>query len=197
MTARNTASGKETLLDVAYDFFVQRSYAEVSMQEIAEAAGMTKGAPYYHFKSKDDLFLQVFNREVDRLIAGFLSCLSGDAPFPERLRAAVIFALESTKGDVTRLFNDFQHHIAPRIQSGTFEHNHQKIDITDAIIPAFEAAAGAGGFSRTKPEVAARLFMILTMGEVQAWRFDHMLGRESPTSEMLADQVVDLLFHGI
>ncbi len=39
--------------------------------------------------------------------------------------------------------------------------------------------------------------MILTMGEVQAWRFDNMLGRESPTSETLADQVVDLLVHGI
>ena len=197
MAARTTNPGKEALLDVAYDLFVQRSYAEVSMQEIAEAAGMTKGAPYYHFKNKDDLFLQVFNREADRLIAGFLSCLDGDDPFPVQLRAAVIFALESTRGDVTRLFNDFHHHIVPRIESGTFEPDHRKMDISAAIVPAFEAAARAGAFSRTKPEVAARLFMILTMGEVQAWRFDNMLGRESPTSETLADQVVDLLFHGI
>ena len=197
MTARTTAPGKEALLDVAYDLFVQRSYAEVSMQEIAEAAGMTKGAPYYHFKNKDDLFLQVFNREVDRLLAGFVSCLNDDAPFPERLRAAVIFALESTKGDVTRLFNDFQHHIAPRIHAGTIDHAHTKADLITEIVPAFETAAAAGTYSRIKPEAAARLFMILTMGEVRAWRFDNILGRESPPAETLADEVVDLLFHGI
>ena len=138
MTARTTTPGKEALLDVAYDLFVQRSYAEVSMQEIAEAAGMTKGAPYYHFKNKDDLFLQVFNREVDRLLAGFISCLGGDTPFPDRLRAAVIFALDSTKGDVTRLFNDFQHHIAPRIHAGTIDHDHTKADLTSEIVPAFQ-----------------------------------------------------------
>ena len=197
MTARTTAPGKEALIDVAYDLFVQRSYADVSMQEIAEAAGMTKGAPYYHFKSKDDLFLQVFNREVDRLLSGFVSCLNDDAPFPERLRAAVIFALESTKGDVTRLFNDFQHHIAPRIHAGTIDHAHTKVDMIAEIVPAFEAAATAGAFSRTPPEVAARLFMILAMGEVRAWRFDNILGRESPPTDTLADEVVDLLFHGI
>ena len=197
MTTRSTAPGKEALLDVAYDLFVQRSYADVSMQEIAEAAGMTKGAPYYHFKNKDDLFLQVFTREVDRLLSGFISCLSGDTPFPDRLRAAVIFALESTKGDVTRLFNDFQYHIASRIQAGTIEHAHTKVDLIAAIRPSFEAAAKEGVFSRTCPEVAARLFMILAMGEVRAWRFDNTLGRESPPAETLADEVVDVLFHGI
>lgn len=197
MPPKTTPPGKEALIDVAHDLFVQRSYADVSMQEIAEAAGMTKGAPYYHFRSKDDLFLQVFNREVDRLLAGFISCLSGDAPFPERLRAAVIFAFESTKGDVTRLFNDFQHHIAPKIHAGTIDHAHTKVDMIPAIVPAFEAAAAAGAFSRTTPEVAARLFLILAMGEVRAWRFDNVLGREPPPAEAIADEVVGLLFHGI
>ena len=54
-------------------------------------------------------------------------------------RAAVIFALESTKGDVTRLFNDFQYHIAPRIQAGTIEHAHTKVDLISAIRPSFSA----------------------------------------------------------
>lgn len=197
MVTKAATTGRELLLDVAFDLFVQRGYAAVSMQEIAEAAGMTKGAPYYHFKSKDDLFIQIFTREVDRLKAGFIDCFAGDAPFPDRLRQAVIFVQESTRGDVKHLFSDFDYHVTPRLKPEQLASFVPHIDITAAITPYFAAAAAAGVFSRMDPATAARLFMTLTMGQVEIARFDQMAGRETTSPETLADEVVELLLHGL
>lgn len=197
MATKAATSGRDLLLDVAFDLFVRRGYAAVSMQEIAAAAGMTKGAPYYHFKSKDDLFLEIFTREIDRLKTGFIERFTADATFPERLRQAVIFVQESSRGDVKHLFTDFDYHVTPRLQQEQLVSFVPHIDITAAITPYFAAAAAAGTFGRTDPATAARLFMTLTMGQVELARFDQMAGRETPAPETLADEVVDLLLHGI
>ena len=44
MTAKAEISGRETLLEAACQLFLEDGYDAVSMQQIAEAAGMTKGA---------------------------------------------------------------------------------------------------------------------------------------------------------
>ena len=53
---------KKRILDVAMNLFLQKTYKEVSIQEISDRVGMTKGAFYYHFKSKEQLFLEIVNQ---------------------------------------------------------------------------------------------------------------------------------------
>nr|MDT0658682.1 helix-turn-helix domain-containing protein [Micromonospora sp. DSM 115978] len=43
------------MLDEATALFTERGYADTSIREISERLGMTKGALYYHFASKDQL----------------------------------------------------------------------------------------------------------------------------------------------
>ncbi|MGA2141990.1 MAG: TetR/AcrR family transcriptional regulator [Brevinematales bacterium] len=52
---------RDQILAVAYELFLQKSYKEVSIQEIASRVGMTKGAFYYFFKSKEQLYQEIFN----------------------------------------------------------------------------------------------------------------------------------------
>jgi AcrR family transcriptional regulator len=47
---------RERLVAHARWLFAQKGYAEVSVDEVAAAAGLTKGAVYYQFKDKTDLF---------------------------------------------------------------------------------------------------------------------------------------------
>ena len=55
--ARLPASARrEQILDVALEVFGTRGYHGASMNEIAEAAGVTKPVLYQHFDSKDELF---------------------------------------------------------------------------------------------------------------------------------------------
>lgn len=62
--ARGTA--REKLLDSAAKVFAERGYRGTSVDEVAEGAGVTKGALYWHFKSKEELFFALIEERVDR-----------------------------------------------------------------------------------------------------------------------------------
>jgi AcrR family transcriptional regulator len=53
------AGTRRLLIDVAARLFVERGYNAVSLNEIASAAGLTKGAMYGHFRSKGQLLVDV------------------------------------------------------------------------------------------------------------------------------------------
>ena len=56
---------RERLMQAALDVFHQRGVARASLHEIAQAAGVTRGALYWHFKNKEDLFDALFARIFD------------------------------------------------------------------------------------------------------------------------------------
>lgn len=77
---RNDA--RDALLDAAFRMFAERGYRAVRLEELAEAAGMTKGAIYYYFDSKEDLLrraLEHRHREVFGEIAQALRAERGPA----------------------------------------------------------------------------------------------------------------------
>jgi AcrR family transcriptional regulator len=55
--ATSKAMTRQRLLDEAERLFRERGYAATSLEQIAEAADVTKGAIYGHFSSKEDLLL--------------------------------------------------------------------------------------------------------------------------------------------
>ncbi|MBN1037637.1 TetR/AcrR family transcriptional regulator [Clostridium sp. ZS1] len=55
---------KLRIIDAAIKVFTNKSFEEVTMREIAATAGLTTGAIYYHYKSKDDLLYDVINRSI-------------------------------------------------------------------------------------------------------------------------------------
>ncbi|MCK6526589.1 TetR/AcrR family transcriptional regulator [Myxococcota bacterium] len=57
----------EAILTAAEGCFSRSGYAGASMREIAEAAGVSKGLLHYHFKSKEQLFVEVQIRAYERL----------------------------------------------------------------------------------------------------------------------------------
>jgi len=57
-------NGRRDLTDIAIDCFARYGYQATSIARIADAAGLTKGAIYYHFKDKEDL---LFAAVADRL----------------------------------------------------------------------------------------------------------------------------------
>jgi len=50
---------KEHILKEAFSLFLQKNFKEVTMRDIVEKTGMSKGAIYHHFSSKEDIFIQV------------------------------------------------------------------------------------------------------------------------------------------
>jgi AcrR family transcriptional regulator len=52
----------ERLERVSVELFAEHGYAQTSVQQIVDAAGVTKGALYHYFKSKDDLLFDIYDR---------------------------------------------------------------------------------------------------------------------------------------
>ena len=57
-----TSSVVDDITRAAVDLFSTQGYANTSVQQIVEAAGVTKGAMYHYFESKDDLLFSVYER---------------------------------------------------------------------------------------------------------------------------------------
>jgi AcrR family transcriptional regulator len=68
---------REALLAAARELFGTRGYSETSLEAIAGAAGVTKGALYHHFSGKEQLFQLVFE-DVKRELSSHLAKMLPD-----------------------------------------------------------------------------------------------------------------------
>ena len=59
---------RRQLLDVALEVFAGRGYHGTSMEEVAEAAGVTKPVLYQHFDSKRELYRELLTDVGQRLV---------------------------------------------------------------------------------------------------------------------------------
>ena len=57
-------NGRRDLTNIAIDCFARYGYRATSISRIAEAAGLTKGAIYYHFKDKEDLLFEAVRDRI-------------------------------------------------------------------------------------------------------------------------------------
>jgi AcrR family transcriptional regulator len=80
-----SARNREKLLDAAAKVIGKSGLVGASLQEIASAAGLTKGAVYSQFDSKEDLLVELLDRRFEIGHAQLLEVLSGDVPMAERL----------------------------------------------------------------------------------------------------------------
>jgi AcrR family transcriptional regulator len=69
------AEVRDRLLRAASTVFAERGFAGATMQQVAATAGFTTGALYSNFASKDDLFFELFGREVTGRIAAVRAVL--------------------------------------------------------------------------------------------------------------------------
>lgn len=73
-----TEETRAKLLDAAEELFVRDGYEGAQLSEISSLAGRTKGAVYAHFRSKEDLFLALFEQRtrayIDRLLRDLSHC---------------------------------------------------------------------------------------------------------------------------
>lgn len=80
---RRRQQTREYLLQAAAEVFAERGFHEATLDEVAAAAGFTKGAVYSNFKNKDDLFLALLEDAYGREIAALRATLANSDVPPE------------------------------------------------------------------------------------------------------------------
>lgn len=63
--SQQAAGSRSLLIEAATALFHEREYTDVTVDDICAAAGLTKGAFYYHFSSKEELHNQLYTPQLD------------------------------------------------------------------------------------------------------------------------------------
>ncbi|GAA0786829.1 TetR family transcriptional regulator [Marinobacterium sediminicola] len=172
-TKAEAAATREALIDAAEEMFMEHGVARTSLEQIARHAGMTRGAVYWHFKNKADLFHAMLDRvhlpfqylfdEVDSAIADSCpleairqACIKGFAraelPRNKRVHFILMYRCE--------FFSDIDPQAMQEEISG---------DISQVLLKYFQLAAERQQLTTLSPEAAADLFHATLSGLFYAW----------------------------
>jgi TetR/AcrR family acrAB operon transcriptional repressor len=97
-TKEDALATRSSLLDAAERLFQAKGVSRTSLNDIALEAGTTRGAIYWHFKDKADLFNAMMDRVTLPLEEAFREVGAGEDPLAA-LREHILRALRHTAGD--------------------------------------------------------------------------------------------------
>ena len=104
--AERTEATRAALIAAARPLFAQRGYAGVGTEEIARAAGVTRGALYHHFDGKRELFEAVYERievELAERIADGALRANASSPLAAMKAGAEMFLRASTEPETQQI----------------------------------------------------------------------------------------------
>src|SRR3954465_2386984 len=100
---------RSAILDAALEVFSRRGYHGASIDEIAQAAGISKALIYEHFPSKKDLHVSLLDMHVQELFDRLAANAATDDPGDVRLRNgldAFLLWVEEQRGAFRMVFRD-------------------------------------------------------------------------------------------
>lgn len=99
-TKEDAIATRNSLIDAAEGVFLEKGVSRASLNDIAQAAGATRGAIYWHFKDKVDLFSAMMERRTLPLEQGYSEIECSTCPDPvQRLRAVMALVLRTVASD--------------------------------------------------------------------------------------------------
>ena len=165
MTPNQPRRGRERVLHEAQALFLTRGYTETSMQQIADASGLTKAALYYHFEDKEDLLAEVMIVEMQRVRQGLQHVIGDDDAFGARLAAIARHMFALFEGDLGRLMEAFEAYVPLDRREGIA----RRAPLPHTFLrPIFEQAVAN---DEMRPDVhidlAVSLFLSMILGQMK------------------------------
>ncbi len=187
------SGGRAMILATSAKLFSQRGYKGVSIRDIAQAAGMTNAALYYHFKNKEDLFLAMLRDDHEKAMASLQAAARGPGDLRDDLNQLMLRYAEITCqqrqsfqmlwrdmrqiGDARgpKLFGEMRHHLMHPLEE------------------RLEAAQAAGEIQEGDAQLYARLLYSMMM----ALTFGGKPGKPVHVSADEVDVVVGIFLNGV
>lgn len=131
--AENT---KNLIAVKAKEIFSIKGYFQASMEDISAHSGMSKGSIYYHFKSKNDLFLYIIELYIEDWIGKWEEKSSGLNSAKEKLYALAEHFAMDFESPLMKAANEFSgsESADPQITSKLLELNGRYFPIVQNVI---------------------------------------------------------------
>lgn len=112
---------------MATKLFAVNGFERTSVQDVCDAAQVTKGALYYYFSSKDELLYEIYGRMLRLQMAHLEEFAQADAPVLERIRLIASDVIVTSIADMhhTVIFWRSLHQLTPEMQS-TVRHERRR-----------------------------------------------------------------------
>jgi AcrR family transcriptional regulator len=164
-TKRRRPNTTARLLDAAFAVFAERGFQSASIEQVCEAAGFTRGAFYSNYKSKDELFIALFDRNAGRILERVRE-LIGDQEAEAAVASLIKFFTEPSPDDRDwyLISMDFTLHAIRNPEAAKVLAQHDRALRQEMIPLIVEVFAKAGRKPRIDPDRIARTIVALTEG---------------------------------
>jgi AcrR family transcriptional regulator len=193
-TQQRSEETRSSILAAAAAGFAEQGYDATGVAEICRRAEVSKGAFYYHFSSKQDLFLELLERWLTVLDEQLEGVRTEEANVPEQL-------LNMT-GMIRQVFQVAQHQLPIFLEFWTkAAHDPAVWEATIAPYRRYRAffadmiqcGVTAGQLRSVEPDTAARVIVSLAVGLV----VQGLLDTEGADWGYVAEEGMHMLLQGI
>lgn len=182
----------QRLMAAATRLFADRGYDRTSVQDIVEAAGVTKGALYHYFGSKDDLLHEIYARLLRLQQERLDACAQAGGPVEQRLREAAADVVVTTIDnlDDAMIFFRSMHQLSPEKQQQVRAQRRRYHERFRALV---EEGQAAGVFGSHTPADLVVDYHFGSVHHLGSWYRPG--GRLAPGE--VADHLADLLLRAL
>ena len=180
------------MLETAARLICEKGYEAASVQDIADACGLTKAGLYYYIRSKEDLLLEIQNYGMDIFEERVLLPVLNVSDPVERLKACmeknIHLVTEGWSKEVTIILHEHE----TLTGAARAQINVRKKRYVHFLESSFEEAVREGRIRAVEPRVAAFSFLGMILWIYKWFRPD---GKIPP--DQLAREMQDLFFGGL
>ncbi len=168
--ARDT---KQRILEAAVQVFGERGYRGASVDEVAAAAGVTKGAVYYYFEDKDDLASDLQHALWEQLARDALAVYDPERPVVDNLLGCFEAFLTTVEGLVGARTFLREAWFSPALDAAGRADHENALELVQGLL---QAGMDRGELVRFDPEALTRILVgalmeatlhILGSGQIQ------------------------------
>ncbi|MGH9451876.1 MAG: TetR family transcriptional regulator [Terriglobia bacterium] len=178
---------------IAARVFYEKGYSGASMQDIADAVGLTKAGLYHHIGSKDRLLFEIMDYGMDILKETVLDKVGGIADPAERLRATIAghihLVVRARDLEITVILHE-NRSLGRELREKINVRKRQYIAFLERMIAETQKRSGAA------PLISPKLAAFALLGMIN-WLYQWYRQEGPVTEEELARAYSDFFFRGL
>lgn len=156
----NSQATIENILNVASKLFLEKGFERTRMQDIAETAGISKGAIYHHFKSKEEIINAVIDNQTQTNKSMFENWLSETEAYSGKEKLIAILE-KNIDSQETHCLDEI---MSTRMKSAEFVLSYMQNCVNqDAVFISdiIKQGIGDGSLVTNFPDESAEVFLLL------------------------------------
>lgn len=157
----------ELILNAAEQLFVEKGYADTSINDIAEAADFSRTSIYQYFSSKEEIYVNILMRYTDLVTERIAEAVSAPAHTIDKIRAFLeeFRAMIRMKPNFFKLYFIERHQVEPRLSPELRVQLNLKRRVLENVFRDFyREGAERGEVRNIRAKDASNLFFAQIMG---------------------------------